>query len=234
LAAPGSEITTSLGDRGLSERLARTLRHELGDFLQKVYATVAILQKRLPPDWAQERDVLGRLRVRAESCKHLLDAVQDFLCPVSLACEPIDLAQVAATLVAAAVKHHPQLAITVGTAAPAVITADPGRVSQVGDILLANACEAAHQRVAFDTLVHPDKGEVECTVTDDGPGVQADAMARLFTPFFTTRTGHAGLGLALAHKIVLLHGGRINATNLPEGGFRMSVVLPVEPPPDAT
>ena len=63
-------------------------------------------------------------------------------------------------------------------------------------------------------------------VADHGPGVPADLTSRLFSPFFTTRAGHAGLGLALARKVVLLHGGRITADNLPEGGFRATVILP--------
>ena len=42
---------------GLAEALGRSLRHELGDFLQKVYATVAILETRLPSEWRTEREI---------------------------------------------------------------------------------------------------------------------------------------------------------------------------------
>src|SRR5262249_61520139 len=77
--------------RSLPEKLARTLRHEVGDFLQKLYASVAILQSRLPPEWDLERDILARLHHRAEQCKELLDAVQDFLCPIYLNPQRIDL-----------------------------------------------------------------------------------------------------------------------------------------------
>src|SRR5262245_1200892 len=72
------------GAHNLPEALARTLRHEVGDLLQTVYATVAILQERLPRDWSLERRVLTDLRGRAEVCKNLLDNVHDLVCPVSL------------------------------------------------------------------------------------------------------------------------------------------------------
>src|SRR5262245_19545532 len=58
--------------RSLPEAITRTLRHEVGDLLQTLYATVAILQKRLPADWDLERRILSDMRRRAESCKHML------------------------------------------------------------------------------------------------------------------------------------------------------------------
>src|ERR1700736_5093178 len=94
------------------ESLARMLRHEVGDFLQKVYASVAILQARLPADWDQERQVLARLRARAEGCRNLVDDVQDFLSPLSLACEPVDLSRIAQSLITAFGPRYPQLEIS--------------------------------------------------------------------------------------------------------------------------
>jgi signal transduction histidine kinase len=226
VSASDLEMHTTWNDRALPELLARTLRHEVGDFLQKVYATVAILQKRLPAEARQEQDVLQRLRVRAESCKHLLDAFQDFLCPLTLACEPVDVAHLAGQLAAGARKDHPQLEIGVEAAGPAVVQADPCRAAQVGNILLANACEAAQRRVTFCTTADPASREVAWTITDDGPGVAPELAERLFSPFFTTRAGHAGLGLVLARKVVLLHGGRTSADNVPGGGFQARVVWP--------
>src|SRR5262245_11783486 len=58
---PSSEVRPSVN---LAQSLGRSLRHELGDFLQKVYASVAILEARLPANWQIEREVLSRLRQR--------------------------------------------------------------------------------------------------------------------------------------------------------------------------
>jgi signal transduction histidine kinase len=216
--------------RTLPEALVRTLRHELGDFLQKVYATVAILKMRLPAEWEMELGLLTRLRARAETCRDFLDAAHDFVCPVILDCEPVDLAELACRVTATARQRCPQLNINIGSEAQgrAVVYADPRRAVQVGEALLANACAAAQSRVLSQLTRQLDPGEVAWTITDDGPGIAPELMDRLFIPFFTTNPGHAGLGLALARKLMALQGGRLTAGNLPEGGFRASAVFAVE------
>jgi signal transduction histidine kinase len=228
VSRPNAESSPFQTDHGLPERLARSLRHEVGDFLQKVYATVAILQRRVPADWQAEQDILVRLRSRAEACKHLVDAVQDFLCPVDLVDDTVDLAETAEHLVAATRPTYPNLTIVAESGAPVPITGDPARLRQVGLALLNNACESARQRVTFATSVRAGDGAAEWVVTDDGGGVPTERMGRLFTPFSSTRAGHAGLGLALARKLVELHGGRLEAGNLPAGGFLVRVILPVQ------
>jgi signal transduction histidine kinase len=67
------------------------------------------------------------------------------------------------------------------------------------------------------------------TVQDSGPGVPADARERLFRPFFTTKPGGNGLGLAVALRTVEEHGGRLDLVNGSDAGtgatFRL--VLPL-------
>jgi signal transduction histidine kinase len=213
--------------QSLPEALARTLRHEMGDFLQKVYASVAILESRLPAGAKLERDLLARLRGRAESCKQFLDAVQDFLSPLNLDRDPIDLGQLARQLVETARRQYPNLDIVAESNGPAFIAADVERMLQVGEALLTNACEAARCRVVFRTDGDPAGQQIEWTIRDDGPGIAPHLKGYLFRPFFTTRPGHPGLGLALAQKLVSLHGGRLTVANLPQGGFCAQVFLPI-------
>jgi signal transduction histidine kinase len=69
--------------------------------------------------------------------------------------------------------------------------------------------------------------QVVFEVSDQGTGIPQDDLPRLFRPFFTTKpTGH-GLGLAVSQHIVLEHGGRISARNLPGSGAVFQVSIPV-------
>jgi len=64
-------------------------------------------------------------------------------------------------------------------------------------------------------------------VVDRGAGMTEEALARLFTPFFTTKAGGTGLGLALCARIVEEHDGEIEVRPRPDGGTRVEVWLPL-------
>lgn len=72
---------------------------------------------------------------------------------------------------------------------------------------------------------------VQLCVTDVGPGFNQETAAKLFKPFFTTRASGTGLGLSVAQHIAMKHGGVVLAENLPEGGARFSIWLPLETKP---
>ena len=80
-------------------------------------------------------------------------------------------------------------------------------------------------------------GELIVTVDDDGPGIPADELERVFEPFRrleasrSRETGGTGLGLALVRAAIAAHGGAVRLANRPDGGLRARVVLPAAPEP---
>lgn len=71
---------------------------------------------------------------------------------------------------------------------------------------------------------------VVLAVQDTGPGIPPEVRDRIFNPFFTTRPTGTGLGLAIVHRIVDAHGGHIRIHNIPTGGTRVELCLPIKPP----
>jgi signal transduction histidine kinase len=66
----------------------------------------------------------------------------------------------------------------------------------------------------------------ELEVADSGPGLSEEVRRRAFEPCFTTKSGGAGMGLAVVRRIAIAHGGDIVATNCPEGGAAFTLRIP--------
>jgi nitrogen fixation/metabolism regulation signal transduction histidine kinase len=114
------------------------------------------------------------------------------------------------------------------------IEADRGRVRQILNNLVTNALEALEgvAQPALEIATRLDAGgdadHAVVSVCDNGPGFQRELLGRVFDPYVTSKPKGTGLGLAIVKKIVEEHGGWIDADNLPEGGARVRVVLPVK------
>ncbi|MBI3301255.1 MAG: hypothetical protein HYZ72_04150 [Deltaproteobacteria bacterium] len=70
-------------------------------------------------------------------------------------------------------------------------------------------------------------------IEDNGPGIAPEHLPLLFTPLFTTKSGGAGLGLALSQRIITEHGGTIRVESEPGRGAVFRVILPIVTPTDA-
>lgn len=100
--------------------------------------------------------------------------------------------------------------------------------------LLQNLIENAVQHSQPDTTVTISCGPVEADgwrgvelrVDDQGPGFKPEDLPRIFEPFFTRRQGGTGLGLSIVQRIVLAHGGHIEAVNRPGGGASIRTRFP--------
>jgi signal transduction histidine kinase len=213
-----------------AECVARTLRHEVGDLLQAVYATTALLQERLPVGAVSERRWLNDLRNRAETCKHALDAVHDLIRPPEVNLEPTDVAELLTRLAGSFAGRYPALEVRTEVAGPIDVPADERWLAQAVTFLLLNACQSARGRVGLAAILDPARAEVALTVSDDGPGWNPDQQEWLAAPFWTTREARVGLGLALARRVAEAHGGRIEARNLPGGSKRVALVVPAAVP----
>ncbi len=95
----------------------------------------------------------------------------------------------------------------------------------------AEACAAANGGgwvlVRGEVVRREEIGYQRITVVDNGPGIMKDALPKLFRPFFTTKTNGTGLGLAVVQKIIVQHGGQVEARNRLEGGAAFIVTLPL-------
>lgn len=115
--------------------------------------------------------------------------------------------------------------VEVGSA-PARWSLDPERIGEVLQNLLRNATQSSTGGSPITARVARAQGGLVFTVHDRGPGIAPGQEDKIFEPFHTTRARGTGLGLAVARRIVELHGGTITAANHKDGGAIFTVVLP--------
>jgi two-component system sensor histidine kinase BaeS len=116
---------------------------------------------------------------------------------------------------------------------PAPIHAEPSRLEQVIDNLLANALRYTDRGGSVEISVTRQDSDVVLEVADTGVGIEAEALPHVFERFWRADrsrsriTGGAGVGLAIARELVRAHDGRVEVESTPGEGSRFRVVLPV-------
>ncbi|MFI5852578.1 sensor histidine kinase [Streptomyces parvulus] len=144
---------------------------------------------------------------------------------------PVDLAKVAEASVGAARAADPRYPVALDTGGPAVVEGDGEQLRRVVDNLLGNVRAHTPEGTRARVTVAVAEGWARLAVMDEGPGIPAESLPRVFDRFYRAdraRGGHgSGLGLAIVAAVVDAHGGRVEVAAPAGGGTRVSVRLPV-------
>jgi signal transduction histidine kinase len=223
--------------------MAAAIAHEVKNPLAGIEVMAGVLKRQLTesPD---AQSILRDIIKEAKMANAIVVEVLDFVRPIRLQVERISLADVVRDAISMADSTVPRRDVVVEVALPEdlpPIQGDPHQLRQLFTNLLTNAFEALGGSGLVRLSATPLPVEEETTagsdlhavpmiqveVTDDGPGMPADVMERIFSPFFTTKPQGSGLGLAIVRKIVDAHDGRIDVSARASGGTRFGVTLPV-------
>ena len=109
---------------------------------------------------------------------------------------------------------------------PLVARLDPQQFRQAVWNLCLNAVQAMPDGGELRVCASRYDRALEVRVTDTGHGIPPEDLPQVFEPFFSTKEGGTGLGLALAHRVVQDHGGRIELRSAPGAGTTVVVTLP--------
>jgi signal transduction histidine kinase len=220
--------------------MAAAIAHEVKNPLAGIEVMAGILKRQL----AESPDAQSILADIIKECKManaIVLEVLDFVRPIRLQVENVSITDAIRDAISLAEGHVPRGGVRLEVELPEqlpTIQGDPYQLRQIFTNLLMNAFEALNGNGVVTITASalneegPAGGEpqgpmVQVEVRDNGPGIPADVLEKIFSPFFTTKPQGSGLGLAIVRKIVDAHDGRIDVGVLDTGGTRFRVTLPV-------
>lgn len=230
------------GQRALNfEALAAGLAHEIKNPLAGLQGSAELLAREAEGSAREYAQVIAREARRVDGLvRELLDLAR----PAALQTAPVDVHQVLGDVRALArgfpgadrVAFHERFDPSLPP-----VHGDDEKLTQVVLNLVKNALEAVSGRadpaVTLETSVATfrlrspggrTRPLARISIQDNGPGIPEPMLARLFTPFSTSKPHGTGLGLAISRRIVEAHGGRIDVRNRPGGGAEANVYIPLE------
>jgi two-component system sensor histidine kinase HydH len=194
--------------------------------LAVLYNGLAMLRQ----ETGDKATTMASMQEEAERLNRLLSDLLDFSRPLSPQLETVSvgaLAESAMTLASRTLAAPDSLPVQLDLGdGPREIRVDQNMVCHALANLLVNASQSSQGKTAVRMVARRKGAGVAIDVEDQGEGIPAAVLPRLFQPFFTTRPRGTGLGLALVQKIAAAHGGQASAENLPGHGARFSLWLP--------
>jgi signal transduction histidine kinase len=233
-----SELARSRDRLAQAERIAawrevaRRLAHEIKNPLTPIAMSVETLRDALDRQRPDFREIFEEAtRAVSDEVRRLKRIVDEFSRFARLPAPeraPVPADELVAGVLALFPEPPPGVTVAreVEPGLPPVL-ADRDQVLQVLLNLLRNAIDALPGGGAIRIRAARAEGGVAFTVSDSGPGIPPEHLARVFEPYFTTKEGGTGLGLAIAQRIAEEHGGRLEAASPPGEGAAFTLTLPV-------
>lgn len=218
-------------ERKAWKRIIRVLSHEINNSLAPIKSIAGSLQslvrrKTLPPE--VEPDVSSGLSViadRAESLGRFMASYAQLARLPEPRLGPVDVGELVRRIVA----FETRTEVRVDPGPDVTLQADADQLEQLLINLIRNAADAALETEGRVHLLWTLAGDhLHVVVVDEGPGLPTDT-GNLFVPFYTTKKGGSGIGLALCRQIAEGHGGALTLENRSSGeGARACLTLPMD------
>lgn len=212
-------------------RMAAGVAHEVRNPLSSIKGLALLLKGKFDQE-SRERETAGLLIQEVERMNRTISELLSFARPPSLDLQNVSLRElleenlqlIASDTQSNDIKTRLEVAGDLRT-----VSADRDRLNQVFINLLLNAVQAMESggELLVSAKNSTDATTVLVTVQDTGCGIEPAHLPQLFYPYFTTKQGGTGIGLAISQKIISDHKGSIRIESTPGQGTTVTVELPV-------
>lgn len=216
----------------MSAKLAHEVRNPLNSLVLGLDLVRDDLNEMSPQEGSKAQEALEILTSVEDELHRIRRTVEDYLRFARLPrvqLEPVDLDQLLADRLELMRPDFQQSRVKLDLdlgASESRMDADPAQLWQAVLNLVRNAIEAMPSGGTLHVRTRVTAERVECAIEDTGTGMTSEARAQLFRPFFSTKSGGTGLGMALARQILQEHGASIECESQMGEGTRFTLSFP--------
>lgn len=217
----------------VSQNVAAAIAEELRNPVFAIASAAQLLRYRITDDPLVDKNI-GRILREADRLNALVTSLIDYGRPAPVSLAPGDPDAIWATVIddqRGALESKALLVHHTRSQPHALCALDAEQFAQACSHALENAIEAAPEGsdLTVTSTIAAD-GTWRSQLHNDGASVPVDSLPHVFELLFTTKAGHAGIGLAVAHRIVGDHGGTIALDTPDAGGTTLTLTLPAAHP----
>lgn len=220
----------------IKRQLSNNITHELKTPVASIQVCLETILSGMQLSNEKKEELLSRSYANCRRLRHLLNDVSlitrmeegGILIPK----ETIDLSQIIQEAIDEAnLQNDTSFAIHSNIDEPLIIQGNRSLVSSIFSNLINNAMSYSGGKNIYINLESFDNNNYNFTVEDDGTGIEEIHLSRIFERFYridkgrSRKLGGTGLGLSIVKHAVIFHGGKISATNRPEGGLKFTFSL---------
>ncbi len=214
------------------EELAAGVAHEIRNPITAAKSLVQQMGE--DPTAGENVEYAGVALAELERVERSISHLLRFAREEDLALAELKLGDVVDAALATLAERSAALGVEVerDVAAPRPVRGDPEKLRRVLINLIGNALDAFAEaktpapRLVLQAGENLAGSEVWLRVRDNGPGMDAERLARIWSPFYTSKATGTGLGLALSRKVIEAHAGSIEVSSAPGAGTEFLITLP--------
>jgi len=211
-------------------RLAAGVAHEIRNPLSSIKGFATYFKERYP-DQPQDQQTAAIMIQEVDRLNRVVGQLLEFSRPISIKPQKTSLQMLVSDSLKLIEDRAAEKNISVHAQNNARVDEariDPDRINQVLLNLYLNAMDAMDEggKLSVDLLSNSESGDIQITVSDTGRGISPDHLAKVFDPYFTTKSSGTGLGLAIAYNIVEAMGGSIKVASEKSQGTTFTITLP--------
>jgi signal transduction histidine kinase len=214
-------------------RLTQAIAHEIRNPLNVINLTIDHVASRFAPQDPERREQLNKrlysIKDEISRLNRLLSDLLNYGRPARLAVEPIDMRELVDETLALVKPQADEQGVEVKVetdGAPAEVQGDRERLKSCLSNIAINALQAMPGGGHLTARVGHSDGRVEIAISDSGVGISAEALAKIFEPYYSTKQTGFGLGLAVTKWILEQHNGSINVDSAIGQGTTFTIRLP--------